>query len=224
MLAASPAPTRHVVAELRGTQWTLVAEAGPEPRDHHAMVYDPARARVVLQGGYNGTISFDDTWEWNGRAWARVSSGVVGERDAHQLIYDHAHSRSVLYGGIYLDADRKTVVLGDTWAWDGEWEQLDEGHENGRSHHSMSVDPGCECLLRFGGGDSKRVPRGRTWRFREGKWTELHVNGPDARVDHDMAFDPSRSRVVLFGGYIPAPRGEIFGDTWEWDGEVWRRR
>ena len=210
--------------EWGGTKWTLVAESGPEPRDHHAMVYDQSRERVILHGGYNGTVSFDDTWEWDGSEWARVASEVPAERDAHQLVYDRVASRAVLYGGIYLGADRKAVVLGDTWAWNGEWKELDGGAENGRSHYSMSVDPACNCLLRFGGGDPERVPRGQTWRFEEGKWGQLDVESPDPRVDHGMVLDRSRKKVVLFGGYIPTPGGEIFGDTWEWDGEAWQRR
>ncbi len=209
--------------EWDGTEWTLAGESGPEPRDHHAMVYDPTRGRVVLQGGYNGRESFGDTWEWDGREWSRVPSKGPRERDAHQLVYDRTSSRVVLFGGMYLDGGR-AVVLADTWTWDGEWKMLDEGGGNGRSHYSMSFDPACECLLRFGGGDPERVPRGRTWRFREGKWHELSVDSPDTRVDHDMVLDRSRNKVVLFGGYIPTPGGEIFGDTWEWDGEVWARR
>lgn len=170
-----------------------------------------------------GTESFEDTWVWDDREWSHVSSKGPGARDAHQLVYDRTSSRVVLFGGMYLDGGR-AVVLADTWTWDGEWKMLHEGGGNGRSHYSMSFEPGCECLLRFGGGDPRRVPRGRTWRFMEGKWNELNVDGPDTRVDHDMVLDSSRNRVVLFGGYIPTPGGEIFGDTWEWDGEAWARR
>ena len=182
-----------------GETWTQVAAVGPEPRDHHGMVYDPARDRVVLQGGYNGTVSFEDTWEWDGREWSRGSSEGPGERDAHQLVYDSAGSRVLLFGGMYLD-DGKAVVLADTWAWEGEWKQLHAGDENGRSHYSMSADPSCDCLLRFGGGDPERVPRAGTWSFREGKWNELDVDSPKIRVDHDMVLNRSRNKVVLFGG------------------------
>jgi hypothetical protein len=101
---------------------------------------------------------------------------------------------------------------------------LDAGEGKGRSHFSMAFDPDCECLLRFGGGDPERVPRGRTWRFEQGKWNEMDVDGPDIRVDHDMVLDSSRETIVLFGGYIPTPGGQIFGDTWEWNGGAWQRR
>jgi hypothetical protein len=33
-----------------------------------------------------------------------------------------------------------------------------------------------------------------------------------------MVYDGKRGKVLLFGGEKP---GDIFGDTWEWDGEAW---
>lgn len=48
--------------EFDGTRWTQVALAGPAPsaRYNHQMVYDSARQRVVLMGGYGQA----DTWEF----------------------------------------------------------------------------------------------------------------------------------------------------------------
>jgi hypothetical protein len=34
-----------------------------------------------------------------------------------------------------------------------------------------------------------------------------------------MAYDESRDKVVLFGGALG---DDIFGDTWEWDGNRWQ--
>ncbi len=46
-----------------GTAWTELAIAGPSPRSFVKMVYDSARNRIVLFGGWNGTQMVDDTWE-----------------------------------------------------------------------------------------------------------------------------------------------------------------
>ncbi|HVE92101.1 MAG TPA: kelch repeat-containing protein [Actinomycetota bacterium] len=43
--------------------------------------------------------------------------------------------------------------------------------------------------------------------------------GPSARDAHAMAYDSDRGRTVLFGG----SNGTALGDTWEWDGQVWRQ-
>jgi hypothetical protein len=50
-------------------------------------------------------------------------------------------------------------------------------------------------------------------------WTQKQDVGPRARVAHATAFDLGRQRVVLFGG--DSLVGNLFGDTWEWDGENW---
>jgi hypothetical protein len=38
-----------------------------------------------------------------------------------------------------------------------------------------------------------------------------------------MAFDSNRGRTVLFGGRDLADVNLTFGDTWEWDGTVWKQ-
>lgn len=46
-----------------GTTWTQLQITGPSPRCFVKMVYDSARNRIVLFGGWNGTQMVDDTWE-----------------------------------------------------------------------------------------------------------------------------------------------------------------
>src|SRR5262245_59766277 len=49
-----------------GRRWRAANPANePPPRQHHAMAYDLARARVVLFGGYAVTSALGDTWEWD---------------------------------------------------------------------------------------------------------------------------------------------------------------
>lgn len=43
--------------------WTQLPIAGPSPRSFVKMVYDAARERVVLFGGYDGAQMVGDTWE-----------------------------------------------------------------------------------------------------------------------------------------------------------------
>jgi cysteine-rich repeat protein len=42
------------------------------------------------------------------------------------------------------------------------------------------------------------------------------------RIGFSMAYDASRGRIVVFGGSTFG--GTILGDTWEWEGQNWRRR
>jgi hypothetical protein len=50
-------------------------------------------------------------------------------------------------------------------------------------------------------------------------WTQKQDVGPGERNSHAMAYDSIRGFTVLFGG--ADPDGNLFGDTWEWDGENW---
>lgn len=50
-------------------------------------------------------------------------------------------------------------------------------------------------------------------------WTLKQDVGPRPRAAHACAFDTRRNRTVLLGG--ASLQGELFGDTWEWDGESW---
>jgi len=83
--------------ELRGMQGRL-----PGPRDHHAMVYDSARDRIVLHGGsvviskytaesgsnqVNGsTVWYEDTWEFDGVSWKVLPGKGPGTRAHHCMV------------------------------------------------------------------------------------------------------------------------------------------
>ena len=56
-----------------GTRWTEIRLTGPTPgfRYQPVMIYDKARGRTVLIGGYQGQGT--DTWEWDGRAWKQIT-------------------------------------------------------------------------------------------------------------------------------------------------------
>jgi hypothetical protein len=43
---------------------------------------------------------------------------------------------------------------------------------------------------------------------------------PTARVDVGMAYDAAQGRTLLYGGQSHTT-GQVYGDTWEWDGSAW---
>jgi cysteine-rich repeat protein len=55
-------------------------------------------------------------------------------------------------------------------------------------------------------------------------WTERLVAVPN-RLSHALAYDTRHGRAVLFGGrsWRDDDTGDVFGDTWEWDGQAWQR-
>src|SRR5437588_11451476 len=56
---------------------TPTAAAQPGAREHAAMAFDPAGARVLLFGGFAGQEDvLGDTWAWDGRRWAALDPPV----------------------------------------------------------------------------------------------------------------------------------------------------
>ncbi|MBL8756679.1 MAG: hypothetical protein JNK15_25510 [Planctomycetes bacterium] len=93
--------------------WTQLQPAlSPSPRGRHGMVYDAARDRIVLYGGFG---PLDDTWEWDGTTWLpRVTAVRPPARAFPGMAWDAQRARVVLFGGAPA-----TGSYGDTWEWDG---------------------------------------------------------------------------------------------------------
>jgi hypothetical protein len=64
-----------------------------------------------------------------------------------------------------------------------------------------------------------------TWSWDGAKWTGVQTaDSPGARYGAAMAYDSARDRVVLFGGSCTEDgTAAYFGDTWEFDGEDWKK-
>jgi hypothetical protein len=74
----------------------------PRARVNHTMVYDEARARTVLLGGYTWTAGYlDDIWEWDGSDWTQripETRGIEPTED-FAAAYDARSRRIVAFGG-----------------------------------------------------------------------------------------------------------------------------
>jgi cysteine-rich repeat protein len=89
----------------------------PISRHHHAMAYDPVRARVVMYGGNLDVTTFDDsTWELDAQdTWHEISSnGEPLARRGHALVFDPRRRRVVMFGDSVVSPARA-----DVWEWTG---------------------------------------------------------------------------------------------------------
>ncbi|MCI0691445.1 kelch repeat-containing protein [candidate division KSB1 bacterium] len=202
------------VWEWDGARWRMIETARPPARAEANMVYDSARHRLVLFGGYRvvsgNKIRLGDTWEWDGKTWEQVSASGPSPRNGAAMTYDPIRRRVILFGG--------NGPSGETWTWDGKsWSEVKPVVAEGRFNSAMAYDTLRRCVIRFGGWNGKeRV--GDTWTFDGTTWQRIDVAGPEARNHAAMVYDAKRQRLVLFGGHD----GEsVFGDTWEWDGSKW---
>jgi len=101
--------------EWDGTAWadrTPRSVLIPAARAGATLIYDAARARVVLFGGIGELGALSDTWEWDGIAWSKLSLAAAPSPRHHQaMAYDAARAAAIAFGG----DDGTPLGLRDTW-------------------------------------------------------------------------------------------------------------
>ena len=210
--------------EWDGTDWAQRSPlTSPPARGGHAMVYDRARAQVVLFGGYyydSAGHYLGDTWGWNGTDWTQMNpANSPPARLNFGMAYDSARSVTVLFGGFTGSAS-----LSDTWEWNGtDWtQQTPTASPPPRYGHAMAYDSERGKTVLFGGfryNGTAWVYMSDTWEWDGTNWTQRSpATSPPGRLYFAMAFDDARHVTVLFGGRDDTT---AFADTWEWNGTDW---
>jgi len=199
--------------EWDGSDWSLCASAVvPEVRMGPAMVYDAARARVVLFGGIApDSWTLRDTWEWNGLTWVEQHPLLSApSRYGAALEYDPARHEAVLYGGEggrgiagTCGAEEGSALCRTTWTYAPaeasshlvvafdlrssatiEPSVTDRSAKLVHSVHVRAAAGGLGHTRATGSADGERVPgyRVSVSAFGYGGWVELHRSG-DATPD-----------------------------------------
>ncbi len=216
-----------------GETWTYDADANvwvnpnPSPRPaarfSHAMAYDAQSDRIILFGGWTGSL-VNDTWAYdvNSNTWMNMNPVVApSPRAEHAMAYDAAADRIVLFSGW-----TGSGWDGQTWAYDFEvnmWTNRNPAvTPAGRENHAMVYDPFIDRVLMFGGYASPGYQsQTYSYDYANNTWANRGPpSGPVARAGHAMAYDIGSRRVVLFGGRIASG---VAGDTWAYNpaANVW---
>lgn len=208
--------------ELDGRTWTRVRAGGgsadPPARNKHAMTYDTARRRVLLYGGSAGamsTISFSDTWQWDGAAWTQLAA--VRPAESHALAYDAGRDRVVRAGGA---SGSFTEV--QTYEFDGlNWLPVTlppQSRLPERMNAAMAFDPGRGRMVLFGGRTFASELLPGAWEYAGAGWTQLTVPTLPERFGHAMVWDPAGARALLFGGATFSAAQKSLADLWSFAG------
>jgi hypothetical protein len=140
-----------------GTNWKQLTTGIPPPRAAHAFVYDEARTKLVLFGGFESLLSIlGDTWEFDATGWherCKPTPCSVAPRFLHGMAYDRQQQRVIMLAG----TDSSGQARDDTFAFTGStWEGITPGGGGGpRSGHVIAFDAARNRMVLFGGRGAK---------------------------------------------------------------------
>lgn len=203
-----------------GTTWSQKTPATkPAARAGSAFAYDPKSKRTMVFGGYDASHVFGDLWAWDGSNWSLVPQpgGSPQPRRDAAMAYDAARGQLVLFGGM---DDKGTVVLRDTWTWDGQsWSQRTGGVAPPPLRaHAMMYDPLRQRVLLFGGMDDSQT-NNDAWSWDGTSWRiEYSQRLPSRKVGAQLVPNPVKAELLMFGAMSdPDP-------AWSWNGTTWTQR
>jgi len=211
-----------------GRDWTdLVLAQSPSARWDATMAYDPEIGKLVLFGGYGGTV-LRDTWTFDGVTWTRLSPPESPPARANaSMSYDPVTGTLILFGG-WLGGGLSDNT-NDTWSFNGTtWTRL-VPHRSPPDlcHTAMAFDTTSGQLVLFGGFDGTGT-EDETWTFSGHTWIRMAEHRrPSDRAGSTMDFDKALGMIVLFGGTAISTSGSQwfagmdFNDTWEFNGRSW---
>ncbi|MGC4121929.1 MAG: hypothetical protein QM765_46575 [Myxococcales bacterium] len=227
-----------------GVGWTQLPEKAPWPagRGGFGMTYDPAKASVLLSGGW---ASMGDTWQLDTATgtWKLVGAGVQPFITVAMTSFDHGGALQTLrFGGLSLDLSGNLTRSSQTSVWNGAGWTVQSGLATMPSpRHMAAMAPDGQGHVVLFGGEAvgnvtpepdpfKGARRNDTWEWDGAAWTCLQANTPtavepgrpEARLGHSLVFDPDRGRALLSDGWGAGP----MVDYWDWDGAArqWTRR
>jgi hypothetical protein len=200
-------------------------------RTDHTAVYDSARERMVIFGGWSyaqGNI-IGDTWALSlarDRAWTYLDDDIfVGPppwtypdgRVGHSAIYDPVRERMLIFGGY----DTEGRLTNDVWSLGlsgaPNWSRVETAGEapSPRFAHRAIYDPAGDRMIVFGGFAAGAM-RSDVWALslaEPPRWTELTpaAPGPAARAAHGLIYDPVGKCMLVHGG---TDNQRLYDDTW----------
>jgi hypothetical protein len=135
-------------------------------RDSHGQVFDLARNRTVIFGGWDAAgVPLNDTWVYDGTTWTQMTPATSpGARTFVQMSFDMSRNVSVLFGGTDLGTQNN---LSDTWEWNGtNWIAASPATVPGsRDSYAMTFDVARGQMVMFGGLDSVLVETNQVWEY-----------------------------------------------------------
>ena len=140
-------------------------------------------------------------------------------RAHHSLVYDDAGQRVLLAGGSTpLDNGERFEFFNDLWSFDGkQWTALTPSGSR-RSGQRLAYNSAAKAVFSFGGYSGGRS-LSDLLRLGSAGWQPVSDLPDRPTAEGGFIYDARRNRFVVFGG--SAGRGQLHGDTREFDGSQW---
>ncbi len=213
------------VFSLATGKWRRVVQDGARPagRDGASMVYDAARNRLLVFGGYNG-VYLADMWAFDltTETWIRLPDFGGTGRNGHVAAIDPGNTRMLVFGGASA-----TGLLNDVRVFDlvtNLWQTapvVTGTPPSARLWSSAFVDAGSNSLVLLGGASLGSatatvlvpVPAGGafTLDLSTYAWSALTVNGPAPAARYQSPIVTTGTTAILFAG---SDGGSTRSDTW----------
>ncbi|MGH7741958.1 MAG: Kelch repeat-containing protein, partial [Candidatus Eiseniibacteriota bacterium] len=203
--------------------WTPLSPTGvpPNPRYLQTAIYDPPGNRMVVFGGTDQIVGYNDVWALSlasSPAWTQLApSGTPpSARSYLASIYDSVRGRMLVFGGsngssYYNDVWALTLAGGTAWS------QLSPIGlpPTARVSHTAVYDAAMDRMVVFDGLSSVSGYLGDVYALSLASptWTQLSASGtaPIARGAQTAIYDTTGHRMVVFGGSSSAG---ILNDVW----------
>ncbi|HET9327540.1 MAG TPA: kelch repeat-containing protein [Candidatus Eisenbacteria bacterium] len=204
-------------------------------RDGHCTVYDSARDRLLVLGGYAGQWNTTDVlWsvslggtssltEVPTDNFSTVGIGVYGAA----AIYDPLRDRVITFGGFWANGswsgggdcpgNAYELTLSGTPTWNG-IEVAGDYSPPDRAWSSAIYDPVNDRMVLFGGQHMCGASAANdVWALSLSgtpTWTQMTPTGtpPPGRSGHTAVYDVPRNRMLVYGGYDG--NGNTLGDVY----------
>jgi hypothetical protein len=213
----------------QGQSWHQVEGPHPSPRYAASLAYDAARQVYVLFGGQSGSVTYGETWIFDGTHWRQTSPVHRPQpRRSAAMAYDPELKVVVLYGGLVPNGAEGTVPS-DTWIWDGfDWTEAGaDTHGPGPRAGPGMVTAGDRVIL-FAGHFWNTEYFGDAWTWEGKVWVRADAAPrPPGRGDPAIAWNPVESSLFVYGGLGARPDagpgnlGVPLGDAWSMKGGAW---
>ena len=197
--------------EWDGATWTqITTTTAPSPRYGHGMVFDTARQRTVLYGGFAGGGFAGDTWLWDGVAWTQAATPLAPKgRPRCSMAFDSWRNRVVLFGGW------GSPGWNDTWEWDGtQWlARTPSVAPSARFQAPMAFDKVRRKMVMAGGAGATD-----TWEWDGSIWEKKSPAQSAESTLGSAVYDAVRAEILVYG-YLSVNSAK---SQMAYDGNDWR--